>query len=302
MSRRGERGPQAGILAAALDYAAHGRAVFPVHGTAGGECSCGANDCSSPGKHPLTRRGVKDASREALVISGWWKRWPRANLALATGSVSGVVVIDVDPPEGEISLDRLTEAGYELPQTLAVRTGSGGLHLYYAAPDFALGNAAGRLPRVSLELPGVDLRGDGGYVVAPPSIHVSGSRYAWIANEAEPAPAPGWLAPIQNAPANEPLAIEVGTPGSTTAYGRAALEGELEELGRAPVGTRNHTLNRCAFRLGGLIAGGELSEAEVVAALRARAIARGLSAREVERTITSGLAAGLRHPRRRPRS
>jgi Bifunctional DNA primase/polymerase, N-terminal len=292
MSRLGERGPGGEILAAALQYAAHGWAVFPVHGIVGRRCSCGASECSSPGKHPLTRRGVKDASSDARIISGWWRSWPGANVALATGSASGVVVIDVDPPHGDISLDRLTDAGYELPQTLAVRTGSGGLHLYYATPDFALGNSAGRLAGISLELPGVDLRADGGYVVAPPSVHVSGLRYAWIADEAELSPAPAWLTPAEHIPVTEPAAIEVEAQGSTTAYGRAALAGELEELGRAPVGTRNHTLNRCAFRLGRLIAGGELSGAEIVAALRARAIGRGLSPREVERTIASGLAAG----------
>lgn len=95
-----------------LDYAAHGWAVFPVHGIADGECSCGARECSSPGKHPLTRRGVKDASTESQVVSEWWSLWPRANVALVTGSASGVVVIDVDPPDGERSLERLVDAGF----------------------------------------------------------------------------------------------------------------------------------------------------------------------------------------------
>ncbi|CAN5633336.1 hypothetical protein BH20ACT23_BH20ACT23_01980 [soil metagenome] len=170
MSRR--RGSNNQVLAAALDYAAHGWAVFPVHGIADGECSCGASDCSSPGKHPLTRRGVKDATTQSEVVSRWWSRWPRANVALATGSASGVVVIDVDPPHGERSLKSLSDAGYELPQTLAVRTGSGGLHFYYAAPDSPLGNSAGRLPGIALELPGVDLRADGGYVVVPLSCFI----------------------------------------------------------------------------------------------------------------------------------
>lgn len=138
--------------------------------------------------------------------------------------------------------------------------------------------------------------------MAPPSVHVSGSRYAWIADEAKLAPAPAWLAPTEHNAPSEPTAIEIQAQGSSTAYGRAALEGELEELGRAPVGTRNQTLNRCAFRLGRLVAGGELSETEVAGTLRVRAISRGLSAREIERTIASGLAAGQRHPRRRPLS
>jgi hypothetical protein len=289
------------VARAALDYAAHGWAVFPVHGIVEGRCGCGAGDCASPGKHPLTRRGVKDASRETDIVAAWWTRWPGANVALATGGASGVIVIDVDPPQGEHSLERLVAAGYELPETVSVATGSGGFHLYFAAPAFGLGNSAGRLPGVALELAGIDLRADGGYVVAPPSVHVSGARYSWIAGELEPAAAPEWLASQRDVGSDAPAPVRVGLRGATTPYGRAALEGELVELRRAPVGTRNHTLNRCAFRLGRLVAGGELAEGEVASALRAAGAARGLAAREVERTIASGLAAGLRFPRRRPR-
>ncbi len=289
------------MLRAALDYAAHG-AVFPVQGISDGRCGCGMSDCSSPGKHPLTRRGVKDATTDARVIAGWWKRWPDANLALATGRPSGVVVIDVDPPRGELSLIRLEDAGYELPATATVRTGSGGLHLYFAAPHLPLGNSAGRLPGVGLELPGLDLRADGGYVVAPPSVHVAGSRYSWIRAEIELADAPAWLAPTEQVPRTAPASSLVVGPGSSTPYGLAALSGELEELESAPVGARNHTLNRCAFRLGRLVAGGELNESEVIGALRAQAVSRGLSPREIERTMSSGLEAGRRLPRSRPRS
>ena len=289
------------MVPAALDYAAHGWAVFPVQGISDGRCGCGISDCSSPGKHPLTRRGVKDATTNPEVIAGWWKRWPDANLALATGGPSGVVVIDVDPPRGELSLTRLLDAGYELPDTATVRTGSGGLHLYFAAPSFSMGNSAGRLPGVGLELAGIDLRADGGYVVAPPSVHVSGSGYVWIETEIELAEAPAWLAPTEQAPRTAPASSPV-PPGSSSPYGLAALSGELEELQSTPVGTRNHMLNRCAFRLGRLVAGGELNESEVVGALQSQALSRGLSPREIERTISSGLEAGRRQPRSRPHS
>jgi Bifunctional DNA primase/polymerase, N-terminal len=290
------------IVRAALAYAAHGWAVFPVHGSVAGGCDCGAPDCSSPGKHPLTRRGLKDATTDTGVVAGWWKRWPAANLALATGSASGVVVIDVDLPQGDHSLAKLLEAGYELPDTLTVRTGSGGLHLYYAEPEVSLGNSAGRLPGAELQLPGVDLRGEGGYVVAPPSLHVSGSSYQWIDGDAGLAPAPAWLRPHEEVRISEPPRAGMVAPGSSTPYGLAALIGELEELRIAPEGTRNHTLNRCAFRLGRLVAGGELNEPEVIDALRARALSRGLTRREIERTISSGLAAGQRQARSRPRN
>jgi hypothetical protein len=222
-------------------------------------------------------------------------------VALATGRASGVIVIDVDPPRGEDSLGRLVAAGYELPETVTARTGSGGIHLYFTAPGFRVGNTAGQLPGVPLELAGIDLRADGGYVVAPPSTHISGSLYTWIAGDFELTPAPTWLAPERDVSECAPTPVTVELPGATTPYGRAALEGEVAELRRAPVGTRNHTLNRCAFRLGRLVAGGELDEGEVVVTLRIEGIGRGLTPREVERTIASGLAAGLRHPRSRPR-
>lgn len=299
MSSAGRRADDV-MLRAALDYAAHGWAVFPVQGISGGRCCCRMGDCSSPGKHPLTRHGVRDATIDARVIAGWWKRWPDANLGLATGRASGVVVIDVDPPRGELSLTRLVDAGRELPETATVRTGSGGLHLYFLASGFPLGNSAGRLPGVGLELPGIDLRADRGYVVAPPSVHVSGSRYEWIGVEVGLAEPPVWLAPTEQVPTSALASPARVTPGSNSPYGLAALSGELEELDGAQVGARNHTLNRCAFRLGRLVAGGELNEAEVVEALRTRAQSRGLSAREIERTISSGLAAGRRLRRSRP--
>lgn len=302
MSRfRGDCREDLKLMRAALDYAALGWAVFPVHGIVEGGCDCGAPDCSSPGKHPLTRRGLKNATTDSRVVAAWWKRWPAANVALATGGASGVVVIDVDLPQGDHSLAKLLEAGYELPKTSSVRTGSGGLHLYYAAPQIPVGNSAGRLPGAELQLSGVDLRAEGGYVVAPPSLHVSGSSYEWIEG-AGLAPAPRWLRPLEDVRTSEPVRVGIVAPGSSTPYGLAALTGELKEFRSAPVGTRNHTLNRCAYRLGRLVAGGELNQPEVVEALRAQALSRGLTRREIERTISSGLAAGLRQPRSRPRT
>jgi Bifunctional DNA primase/polymerase, N-terminal len=289
------------VVRAALDYAAHGWAVFPVHGIVDGRCGCGTSDCLSPGKHPLTRHGLKEATTDARVVADWWKKWPLGNVALAAGRASGLVVVDIDVPEGEHSLTKLFDAGYELPETSSVRTGSGGLHLYYSAPGSPIGNTAGRLPGVGLKLPGVDLRGQGGYVVAPPSLHTTGSRYLWMENDVELAEAPAWLAPVE-ARKELPAPPTMVAAGASTPYGLAALRGELEVLRRAPVGTRNHVLNRCAFRLGRLVAGSELLQSDVVAALRAQGLSRGLTAREVERTISSGLAAGARQPRSRPRS
>jgi len=122
-------------------------------------------------------------------LAAWFRRWPDANIAVVTGEVSNLVVIDIDPAhDGENSLHELVERFGPLPATLVARTGGGGRHLYFTAP------ADGRpMPsRVGLR-PGVDVRAEGGLIVVPPSVHPSGRRYAWETPDAPPAPMPHWL-------------------------------------------------------------------------------------------------------------
>lgn len=124
-------------------------------------------------KEPLTAHGVKDASDELEQIAAWWRRWPEANVGLACGA-SRRVVLDFDvAKEGYAGAELLDRLLREMP-TVASRTGGGGWHLFFRVPDGAvIGNSRGRLPL------GVDVRGAGGYVVLPPSVHPSGQRYAW---------------------------------------------------------------------------------------------------------------------------
>ena len=153
----------------AVDY---GWRVFPLHYTDdAGLCSCGKADCGGPGKHPRTPRGCLDASTEPDVIRGWWTRWPDANVGIATGH--GLVVIDVDPRSGgdDGMVDLRAKLG-ALPDTVEALTGGGGRHVYLST-TVEVRNSAGVLA------PGVDVRGDGGYVVAPPSTHASGRTYGW---------------------------------------------------------------------------------------------------------------------------
>ena len=115
------------MLSEALGYAEMGLGVFPVAGIANGACACWAGrGCPSPGKHPLTPHGFKDATTDPRRVTAWWRnRWPGANI----GGVppAGVVVLDVDPRNGgESSLDRLQLAHGELPETLTCLTGGGG--------------------------------------------------------------------------------------------------------------------------------------------------------------------------------
>lgn len=143
---------------AALEYVALGWPVFPLHGIQLGFCTCPRRVCSTPGKHPVTPHGLDDATVDAEQIRAWWAQWPSANIGLRTGN--GLVVLDVDdqrPLEG-------------LPLIPTVASGKG-WHLYFRSEQ-PVGN------HVAL-VPGVDLRGERGYVVAPPSRHVSGSVYQW---------------------------------------------------------------------------------------------------------------------------
>ena len=283
---------------AALGYAHRGWRVFPLHGIVNGTCTCGRKDCSSPGKHPLVRRGLYEATTDPKKIQSWWRRWRCANVGIATGAVSGVVVIDIDLPAAFESLARLIEA--KLPTTLTGLTGGGGVHLIYSSSDEALGNSAGRLPGLAGELPGLDLRGNGGYIVAPPSVHRSRGVYEWLDANRPVAAAPNWL----KQPERVYVALDdvEGTTfdGDGTAYGLAVLSDELDRVRAAQVGTRNHQLNRSGFAIARLVAGGELLEGPARSALLGVALAIGLDEPESRQTIDSAFDAGLRQPRVAP--
>ena len=181
---------------AAIRYAAKGWSVVPLHCIVDGRCSCGrppgdgSGEDKSPGKHPRTANGLTDASTDPEVIRGWIETWPVSNLALITGSVSGLVALDVDVRHG--GLTSLEELAGDDPQKwgtdLIAQTGGGGLHLLFKHPDRLVRN------RVALR-PGLDIRGDGGYIVAAPSNHLSGGTYEWRA-QGESGEIPEWLAPL----------------------------------------------------------------------------------------------------------
>lgn len=286
-------------LEAALAYAELGWAVLPVAGLSAGECGCG-KPCGSPAKHPVTRHGVYDASSDPVLIREWWRRTPGANVGIATGGASGLVVVDLDLLRGgRESLRVVLAAGTELPPTLRSYTGGGGLHLFYRQPEgVQVPNTAGRLPGVAAPLPGIDLRGQGGYVVAPPSVHASGRRYRW--DHRSIASLPAWVWPPAQLRRPAAAADHARPSAGTTAYGSAALARQVESVRRLTLGRRNDGLNRAAFSLGRLVGGGELSETLVYEDLLAAARAIGLGEREAAGTIRSGLGAGKTVPRRAP--
>lgn len=220
----------------ALYYASKlGIAVFPLHSIRpDGCCTCGAAECRSPGKHPLTPRGVHDATTDPTIIRDWWHRWPFANIGGATGRVSGFFVVDLDGQLGQDWLADMEAAHGQLPDTVKTLTGGGGRHVFFRYPDFPVKNSTSTIA------PGVDVRGDGGYVVLPRSVHVSGHHYEWDASSRPDrvpiAPAPAWM-----------LALLRGDGKNA---GKATPVSEWRELAQGvSEGARNNAVARVAGHL-----------------------------------------------------
>ncbi len=300
------------LLGAALAYSERGWPVFP---------------CEPGGKRPLgalVPHGLKDATTDAAIIREWWGKCPTANTGLPTGQAFDVLDVDRpkpgQPADGQVTLWELVAEHGPLPAGPTVLTPSDGLHLYFAPTG--LGNRAGLRP-------GLDYRGVGGYVLAPPSVLADGTAYTWLTtpltgvwaedrDDPDPDPAdgpmflsaPAWLVELL-APTSRPTMAPgdvrrpdgaVGKPGDRrAAYGRTALDAEKGRVALAPPRTGNDQLNRSAHALGQLVAGGALDLDEVMAVLLAAdAVRGGRSEAEARRTIASGLRAGMRQPRSVP--
>ncbi len=166
----GSRVIASGLGAAALRWAERGSPVLPVNER----------------KHPLTRNGLLDASTEPQTITEWWQRWPTANIAIRTGATAGLVVLDADVGEGADSLHELEREHGALPVTTSVATPRGGVHYYFRHPGRHVKTTAGVIA------PGIDIRGDGGYALVPPSVGANGRGYVWD-ETVPPAAMPGWL-------------------------------------------------------------------------------------------------------------
>lgn len=220
------------LLDAAIAYARLGMHVFPVHYiTASRECGCGKSDCKSPGKHPLTQHGLNDATTDEVVICQFWQRYPQANIAIRTGKKSGIVVIEDDPRHGgDESYQLLDREIGKIPLTVTAHSGGGGGHRYFRHPGRVIKN------RTSFRR-GIDFRGDGGYIIAPPSNHMSGNEYKWV---------PG-LNPIEF-PLGEipPRLLDVLT-AKTDKSQESLLPSSVDSA--IPEGQRNDTLFRLACQL-----------------------------------------------------
>ena len=187
------------MIRTALALAARGFHIFP---------------CRPREKRPASANGLKDGSRQSDISMGWWRKQPDNNVAVATGAASGIFVVDVDGLDAEATLRQLEAEHGALPATVEVITARG-RHIYFKWPHEPVRNSAGKIGTH------IDVRGEGGYVLCPPSIHPSGRSYSWSVDSADHIEeAPAWL-----------LAKQKGVAVATTTLSsewRALIEGVRE--------------------------------------------------------------------------
>ena len=285
------------MLRHALDYAARGVRVFP----------CAAD------KRPVTAHGLHDATTDASVIRQWWSQRPEALIGAAMGPESGVFAVDPDAPkraeapDGVAAWTQLKAANGGHAATHTHVTPSGGRHVLFRwNPARPVTNSRGSLPA------GIDVRGEGGYVIMAPSRLPDGRAYE-LENDADHghfAEATTWLLDlIEKKPHREepPRASRENVtdfPGSHERYVAAAVDRECENVAQAGTGGRNEALNRAAFALGTIVGAGHLEARYATDRLLDAARASGLlqddGHRAVMATIESGLTAGAQHPREMP--
>lgn len=268
------------LMSRALQLAEQGWYVFPL---------------GPGGKRPVPRftKWEARATTDRAQIVQWWRAAPY-NIGIATGP-SELLVIDCDKPRGADLAEwreqgrNVEIAGRLLPSTFTVRTPSGGLHLYFSAPNQALGNTVGKVGSH------IDTRGCGGYVVGPGSI--CSGKYYRIIDRSPLAHLPEWIIEALG-PADYAEPAPASVQRHQDRYVRAILEGEAERVRTAAPGSRNSALNIASFLLGQLVGHGRITEHDVWDTLRTAARKhigiQGFTESEMDRTIRSGLTAGVR--------
>jgi hypothetical protein len=272
------------VLSAIAEFSQRGLRCFP---------------CRSD-KAPLTKKGFKDATCDPEQHERWWTKNPTALIAIRTGLENKIFVVDVDVDQVK-GVDgshwlRAQEREYgALPHGPTAVTPRGGRHYYFIYPETGrVKCSAGRLA------PGIDVRGDSGYVIAPPSVSENG-EYRWEVSFADcgfPEP-PGWLLDLVREPPDlDPVGAAMSVPA--TAADNESIESEidrqLQHVRKAEKGTRNSTLNTAAFIVGKIVGAGAAAESVQVERLVTAAHSCGLEAREARRTISSGMRAGKLKP------
>lgn len=272
--------PQEIMLTKALEYAKSGMYVFPVK-----------EKC----KQPANSNGFKGATTSPEAIQSLWQT-TAFNIGLATGEINNLIVVDVD--DEKTWEDYLTTQPEDLPPGPKVETGNGH-HLYFAYPK-------GRKMRNKTKVKnlGFDVRANGGYVVAPPSIHHTGKVYKFTTT-GEPPQMPEWLLELISDPEKTTttgLDFNATTPAANDnqAYYATALDSECRTVATAREGTRNDVFNTACYRIAGLVAGGGISETVAGGALTQAGYQAGLSDNEITKTLASAFRAGKANPRVAP--
>jgi putative DNA primase/helicase len=276
------------MKAVAIDYTKKGWQVFPL---------------AAAGKQPVTKHGFHDATTERSQIDLWWTASGRRNIGIATGERSGIVVIDLDGPDGLAEWQSIA-APHEPISTLTSLTGGGGAHLLFKWPGIAINNSP-----ISEN---IHVRADGGYIVAPPSVHPNGTPYRWQDENVAVADMPVWLLELlisgrgkgatPSLSPSEPQPVIDSSSSHTgnrlSMYAAAALKSACDRIRSAGEGKRNDTLNREAFSLGAFIRDNHIDRATVEMELRGAALGAGLVEREIEKTLSSAIDGALSRSRR----
>ena len=247
-------------------------------------------------KVPISKGFFDTATHERSEIEAFATDNPGCNFGVVTGEKSGIFVLDVDGEEGRKSLQNLMDNHGKLPSTFSVLTYRG-THLYFQTGKHEIRCSVGKLG------PGLDIRGDGGYVVAPGSKHPEGAYYEYAdgrdIEQIEIAPAPAWLLGLVVKKSVSPASDVVTTkpPDRERAYIAAVVDKELAVLSQATEGQRNISLNIASFKLGQWAYTGTFVADDLKSKLRQIALQIGLEAGEIDATIQSGWKAGMAQPR-----
>lgn len=267
------------LALAAIWYAENGWKVHP---------------CRPRDKRPMLAGWREKVTSETATVERWWNETPAANIGIATGAGFGIWVLDVDGPEGDHALAALEREHGKLPELYPTTfTGGNGWQVFFAWPEGReIRNSASKVG------PSIDVRGEGGYVIVPPSVHPSGRTYRWALDRnprhLPPVPAPAWLVDLAApppAPEGARGAFALDRPEVSASYILKAYEAELLAVAGAPQGRRNEQLNQSAYAMFRFCTEGYLSGATVADGLRAAAQHAGLTSREAISTIQSAARA-----------
>jgi hypothetical protein len=247
--------PETNMMREALNLAEKGFRIFPVYEPTGKGCSCSQTErCTNAGKHPRILEWQKAASTDAAQIKFWWSKWRGANIGIATGKGSNVIVLDVDANKGgDVSLSELFEDS-EIPETLTAKTGNGFHFFFQTVAGVDIRNSVVKIGE------GLDIRGENGFVVAVPSLHRNGNRYSWM-NEAKPCSMPEFLK-------EKLIEIERQRTAHANNYKQVNQTSKSEfsntNTSIIPESTRNETL----FRKASALRGNGSNEFEILERLR----------------------------------